>query len=170
MKTFKRTPVYSSLPTRSRAGKTNLAIFRKQRGVYKIYENGKLIYIGSSLSNLYSTILRHFQGWRDNRQPSRISYKSKLKSKTYKVEVTVTKGKRETQDLEEMLIAKHQPRDNKDNNYNFYNPKYEKGRFATCFDCYENSTKEKVKAPTADDGYSFNSSGELVAPDGTVLF
>lgn len=169
MKTFKRIPVYKKVPKRGQQGKTNLTLFRGQRGVYKLFEGRKLIYVGSSNSNLYKTILRHFQGWKDNRQPSRISYKSRLNKHRYAVEVTITKNKTETDSLEEMLIAKHQPRDNKDNNYNFYNPKYERGKFATCFDCYRESTKEKVEVPK-DDGITFNSKGELVGPDGEVIF
>jgi hypothetical protein len=68
-----------------------------------------------------------------------------------------------------MLIAKHKPRDNKDTNYNFYNPKYERGKFATCFNCYQESTKDKQDVPNTS-GYTFNSKGELVGPDGEVIF
>lgn len=167
MKTFERVSVYARKPKNGKPGKTNLPLFKKQMGVYKIFENGRLVYIGSSISNLYSTILHHFSGWQDSRSPSRITYKTKVPKNRYEIEVTVTKNATETYSLEEMLIAKHKPRDNRDQNYNFYNPKYQKGKYSTCFDCYTESVKEKVEIPPSG---RFNSKGQLVDESGEIIF
>lgn len=79
-------------------------------GVYLIRDTatGKVIYVGYSASNLYKTILRHFQEWND-RQQRRYVY-----SKTgYTVRVILTTKARAAL-LEKYLIVKMQPRDNKE--------------------------------------------------------
>jgi len=51
-------------------GKNNLLKFKNRTGVYIIKEKGsaKLLYIGYSGYNLYKTVTRHFQRWKDNTQ------------------------------------------------------------------------------------------------------
>ena len=94
-------------------GTTNVRYFWKKKGVYEIFENENLIYIGYSATNLYRTLLRHFQKWHDSDQPDRIFYTSK--SNMY---VRITTFAKSTADekihnLEMDLIRKFKPRDNK---------------------------------------------------------
>ena len=59
-----------------RNAKTNLKDnTRAIRGVYfvKNKRSGNIVYVGSSLSQLYKTIYRHFQSWTDSRQ-KRVTY------------------------------------------------------------------------------------------------
>ena len=107
--------VYKELPQNGKNGKTNLAHLKDKKGLYKLYENGKLIYIGSSASNLYKTILRHFQTWSDTKQLRRISYKDKLGKYeyTYEVKLMGTSNNDKIALEEYKLVKKHQPRDNK---------------------------------------------------------
>jgi Uri superfamily endonuclease len=88
----------------------------KKSGIYFIKENGKLIYIGYSGSNLYKTILRHFQTWNDKYQSGRISYKDRLFENEYTVQVVYMPAK-QAKTVECQLIKEHQPRDNKRKNF-----------------------------------------------------
>ena len=81
-------------------------------GVYIIKENNKIVYIGQSGSNLYRTILRHFQSWNDRTQ-ARVTYINKLSKNKYKVRVVFVPPNKALQ-LERDLIAKYKPRDNPD--------------------------------------------------------
>jgi len=48
---------------------TNISQFRGKSGVYILYSPaGKVRYIGSSRTQLYKTITRHFQKWNDSRE------------------------------------------------------------------------------------------------------
>ncbi|MCF8359241.1 MAG: GIY-YIG nuclease family protein [Prolixibacteraceae bacterium] len=80
-----------------------------QAGVYLIKSKttGKIVYIGFSKTQLYKTILRHFQTWNDNRP--RIVYDRNR----YLVRVIFTTPKRAAV-LEKYLIDKFAPRDNLD--------------------------------------------------------
>src|SRR5574343_574092 len=81
---------------------------KKQSGVYMIYENEKIVYIGYSAKNLYKTLYRHFQKWNDSQ--TRITY-----SKTddnIKIRVIYTNNGYQAYKLERALIVKHVPRDN----------------------------------------------------------
>jgi hypothetical protein len=116
---MKRTPVYKKLPKDGKSGITNLKHLVDKKGVYFIFENTKLVYIGSSSTNLYKTILRHFQKWSDTKQLRRVSYKNKIgrSSFTFAVQLMNTKTAAAIEKKEYYLVNKHQPRDNKLNLY-----------------------------------------------------
>lgn len=90
--------------------KTNLAFCYEKSGVYIIKEDNKIVYIGQSGSNIYRTILRHFQSWNDKTQ-KRVTYFGKESRHKYKVRVVLVPPKKASQ-LEADLIAKYKPRDN----------------------------------------------------------
>lgn len=81
----------------------------KQAGVYliKSKRTGEIIYIGYSSSQLYKTILRHFQTWNDPQQ-ERFTYSKG----NYLIRVILTTPRRAAL-LEQYLILKYLPRDNK---------------------------------------------------------
>lgn len=114
-------PVYRKLPTRKTAGVTNIRGYDGKSGVYMITERKKgsrkdeIVYIGRSGSNLYKTIIRHFQKWNDQEQNNRISYRSRILKGTHKYEVAVgVTPARTAAKLEKELILMYVPRDNKD--------------------------------------------------------
>lgn len=109
---FRFVPVYRELPTSRSNGKTNIAWTRGQKGVYIIKENGKVVYVGSSRSQLYKTIIRHFQKWDDPRQPDRITYQTGLNKHRYTIRIIIADVRRIPL-LEKGLIEKYKPRDNK---------------------------------------------------------
>lgn len=78
---------------------------RGRKGVYLIYEDDKLVYIGCSNSCVYKALYRHFQEWRDG-LVKRICYN---KSEHYKVRVVLLPN---PGIIEEKLIRKYLPRDN----------------------------------------------------------
>lgn len=83
----------------------------KKSGVYLIKENGKIVYVGHSKSNLYKTLYRHFQRW-DSHQ-TRATYKAKgNKRKKYRVR-TILCTPNQAHRLEIALCKKHNPRDMK---------------------------------------------------------
>lgn len=84
-------------------------------GVYIIYENKKIVYVGFSGSNLYRTMYRHFQSWATSRQYRAIFNKNK-----HKVRVVYCSPQK-AWDLEKALIMKHKPKFN-DNAYNMFEP------------------------------------------------
>ena len=81
-------------------------------GVYLIRERGvfrrPVIYVGSSETNLYRTLYRHFQTWNDRRQ-ERYTYSQNK----YEVKVVLCPPKMALR-LEARYIKALQPRDNKD--------------------------------------------------------
>jgi hypothetical protein len=107
-------PVYSELPTKNRKGKTNLGFCKGKSGVYLIKEDGVLVYVGFSGSDLYKTILRHFSWWMDKRHYyekqnsifQRITYVNTLNKKDYTVRVILCDPTR-AWNLEKALIDKH---------------------------------------------------------------
>lgn len=100
---------YFSLPTATSYGKSNLSEYRGQSGVYMIKENGRLVYIGHSKTQLYKTIMRHFQEWGSERNRNRIYYFSHQAD--YRVKVyPYPPGEAEL--IECQLIQKYRPRDN----------------------------------------------------------
>lgn len=103
MKRFRRVPVYKE------PGKTNVSELVDRSGVYLIYEDRKLVYIGHSTTNMYKTLLRHFQRWDDPAQ-IRITYPQ---TKTYRVSIVYTTAQQAPR-LEFALIKRYQPRDNPD--------------------------------------------------------
>jgi len=88
-------------------GKTNFNI-QGRPGVYMIYKNDELRYIGYSGTNLYKTLYRHFQSWKDKTQ-TRVTYKD-LKGITVRI-VYTTNGS-QASNLERALIVKYAPIDN----------------------------------------------------------
>ncbi|BDS13190.1 hypothetical protein [Aureispira anguillae] len=87
--------------------------------MYFIFENTKLVYIGPSGTNLYKTILRHFQKWSDTRQLRRVSYKDKIGrySFTFAVRLMNKATKEAIEAKEYALVNRYKPRDNKLNLY-----------------------------------------------------
>lgn len=75
-------------------------------GVYLIKnKNGKIVYVGHSQSNLYKTMYRHFQEWKDKQ------YRATYPKLGYTVRVVKTTPKQAVL-LESLLIEKHKPKDN----------------------------------------------------------
>jgi hypothetical protein len=107
--------VYKVIPKNGKRGKTNLKALQGKKGLYKIFENKKLVYIGKSYTNLYRTVLRHFQAWNDSAQLRRISYVNNLDSKeyTYSIELTPKATELQLMKKELALIIKYNPIDNK---------------------------------------------------------
>ncbi len=95
-------------------GKTNFRYTSSKSGVYLIYKNDKIVYVGFSGADLYKTMYRHFQSWTDNTQ-RRVTYNAKRKNSPYTVRVVLTSPVRASK-LEKELIKKHKPKDN-DQNY-----------------------------------------------------
>ena len=91
------------------AGKTNLTQFANKAGVYLIKSprTGKVVYIGYSATNLYKTITRHFQSWKDRSQV-RVTY---AQTSGYTVRVVLTTPKKAAA-LERALIVRMKPSDN----------------------------------------------------------
>jgi predicted methyltransferase len=79
-------------------------------GVYLIKENGIIVYIGYSKTNLYRTLYRHFQQWNHKYQEV-ITYVNKLNRNRYTVRVVLCSPTR-AEKLEAALIQKYNPRDN----------------------------------------------------------
>ena len=87
----------------------------KQPGVYLIYNNNKLVYVGFSSYNLYKTMYRHFQRWND---PTQVRVTYNPNNPNLKVRVIYTTAAR-AKKLEKAIILQYQPKDNpeKYNNY-----------------------------------------------------
>ena len=99
--------VYETLPFPD-GGVTNIKSSKGKAGVYFIKEDNKLVYIGHSTSDLYTTILRHFH----RGQRERVSnYNDRMYSNNYTVRVIFTTSK-QALDWEGVLINKFKPRDN----------------------------------------------------------
>ena len=88
-------------------GKTKFNI-QNRSGVYMIYKNDELRYIGFSGTNLYKTLYLHFQSWEDKNQ-IRVTYK-RLSGITVRVIYTNTSA--QAMNLERALIVKLKPKDN----------------------------------------------------------
>lgn len=104
-------PVYKELPKANKSGKTNITFSRNKSGVYIIKEDDEIVYVGLSYSDLYNTIMRHFQTWNDP-QSKRVTYKNKLNRHDYKVRIILA-DERRIPLLEAGLQEKYLPRDNK---------------------------------------------------------
>jgi len=87
----------------------------KQPGVYLIYNDTQLVYVGYSSYNLYKTMYRHFQRWND---PTQVRVTYNPNNPNIKVRVIYTTATR-SKKLEKAIILKYQPKDNpeKYNNY-----------------------------------------------------
>ena len=80
---------------------------RNRPGVYLIYKNDVLRYIGNAGRDIYTTMYRHFQSWDDRRQFRAVYDRARCK-----VRVIYTNTAKQAQNLETALIVKHQPKDN----------------------------------------------------------
>jgi len=114
MKKFKFQPPYKA------PGKTTFPGTRNRSGVYLIKEDGKIVYIGYSGSNLYRTMYRHFEAWSHSQKV--VTYKGMMKSKNYTIRVVLCTTIQAAR-LERALIIKYQPRDN-DEKYKGYQLKF----------------------------------------------
>lgn len=85
-------------------GKTRFSI-RNVPGVYLIYKNKELVYIGFSASDVYKALYRHLQSWKDKHQ-QRITFKSE---KGITVRMVYTTSGAKARQLEGALIIKHKP-------------------------------------------------------------
>ena len=87
-------------------GKTT---FKKRNvaGVYLIYIDSVLMYVGYSGNNLYRTMYRHFQRWSHPRQQVFTYDPAKAK-----VRVIYTNTPQQAYNLEKALIVKLKPKDN----------------------------------------------------------
>jgi excinuclease UvrABC nuclease subunit len=103
-------------PYRS-TGRTTFPEMMNKSGVYLIKENGRLVYVGVSLTNLYRTMYRHFEQWNHSGQGV-TTYYGKMKKNDYTVRVILC-SKAQASRLEKALIKKHRPRDN-ENKYKSY--------------------------------------------------
>lgn len=92
-------------------GNANFGFTKNKSGIYMIRENGKIVYVGFSASNLYKTLYRHFQQWNHPGQPV-TTYVNKMRYHSYTVGVALTAPGAASK-IEQGLIFKHKPRDNK---------------------------------------------------------
>lgn len=81
---------------------------RGKTGVYMIYRDNVLRYVGYSAKDLYKALYRHFQTWNDKSQ-QRVTYK---RLNDIKVRVIYTRTKEQAANLEKALIIKYKPKDN----------------------------------------------------------
>lgn len=80
---------------------------RGKTGVYQIFQDGELLYVGMSAKAVYKALYRHFQDWSSSKQ-QRVTYDPDQ----VKVRVTYTNTVKQAEDLEKSLIIKKKPRDN----------------------------------------------------------
>lgn len=99
------------LPPYTKNGKTTFANTQGKTGVYLIKEDGEIVYVGYSGSNLYRTLYRHFQAWNHSYQKV-ITYKGNSLNR-YTVRVILTTPQQADR-LETYLIKKYLPRDNQE--------------------------------------------------------
>lgn len=88
-------------------------------GVYILRKAGKITYIGFSATDVRKTMYRHFQKWNDKRHPEnrraflydRVTYKDERSQ--FACQVIFCKTGREASILENAMILKYTPRDNR---------------------------------------------------------
>ena len=106
MKKAKKTNFLSAY---DKDGKPNLKLLsasKKQSGVYFVKDTAdKIVYVGYSKTQLYKTIYRHFQSWKDNTQ-RRATF-----PRDYKVRIIFTTPERAAL-IEKFLITQIRPQDN----------------------------------------------------------
>ena len=88
---------------------------RQKSGVYLIKENGKIVYVGYSGTDLYKTMYRHFQGWNHVKQEV-VTYAGRKQTRykdLSKITVRVVYcTPKQAEALEMWLVKKLKPRDN----------------------------------------------------------
>jgi hypothetical protein len=86
---------------------------RNVAGVYMIYKDEVLHYVGYSGNNLYRTMYRHFQDWSKSKQ-YRAIYNDKVL-----IRVIYTKTAEQAHNLETALIIKYAPAGNENQYFDF---------------------------------------------------
>lgn len=104
MRKFRTQPPYN------KDGKTNFRYTAGKSGVYLIYKNGSLVYVGMSKTNVYRTMYRHFQKWDDPSQV-RVTYNPRSTRNAFSCRVVLCTPL-QAENLEKVLIRKHKPKDN----------------------------------------------------------
>lgn len=99
--------LYPPYKLNAKGAKITAFPLRWYAGVYMIYKDGKLRYVGFSSKDIYKTMYRHFQSWKDSRQ-IRVTYNSDL----VKVRIIYCRTKEQADRLEKALILKYHPIDN----------------------------------------------------------
>jgi excinuclease UvrABC nuclease subunit len=94
----------------------------KLPGVYLIFKNEKIVYVGFSSYNIYKTLYRHFQTWNDPTQQRVVYSKNDPSIKVRVIYCSPTKAKK----LESALILKYKPKDNPEKYDNLIMDKKEK--------------------------------------------
>ena len=94
----------------------------KKSGVYLIFRNSTLRYVGYSGYNVYKTLYRHFQSWNDPTQIRSVYSPTDQQIKVRVIYCNNSKAKK----LESALIIKYQPIDNPDKLSNLIIDKNEK--------------------------------------------
>lgn len=90
------------------AGKPTFKL-RGRPGVYIIFDNTAVRYVGYSAHDVYKTMYRHFQSWQDKTQ-QRVTYSPKNNNLTARVIYTNTPG--QAIKLETAARIKYNPTDN----------------------------------------------------------
>ena len=80
---------------------------RNKAGVYLIWKNGLVRYVGMSQTDVYKSLYRHFQDWNDKTQ-ERVVYKYLKDVKCRVIYCTASQAVR----LEKALIVRLKPTDN----------------------------------------------------------
>lgn len=91
--------------------KTNFPQTKGKSGVYLIQEDGKIVYIGYSSTNIYRTMYRHFEKWTHDLQDV-VTYVAKMNRKRYTVRLVLCSPAKASK-LEIALVKKYKPRDNR---------------------------------------------------------
>lgn len=117
MSKHNKKPVYDQLPKiDKKTGKTkqngilNLDTVAGKTGVYRIYERGELVFVGSSGKDLKPAIASHFHQYQGKKRPAS-NYRHRLGQYSYEYMVDECPPS-QTDKLAKQLIKKHKPRDN----------------------------------------------------------
>jgi len=108
---------------------------RKSPGVYLIYKNSLLVYVGYSGSDVYKAMYRHFQKWTDVTQV-RVTYNPEQ----VKARVIYCNTAQQAAGLEKALIIKRKPKDNP-NKYTQYTTDQQEETIYKKFLSLEETTK-----------------------------
>jgi hypothetical protein len=95
-------------PPYNKAGKCTFKA-RNKPGVYMIFRDEVLAYVGFSASNCYKSFYRHFQDWSTSKQ-QRVVYNKQ--DANIKARIIYTNTGSQADKLEKALIIKYKPTDN----------------------------------------------------------
>lgn len=118
-------------------GKTTYPETINRSGVYVIKRDGVVCYVGHSKTNLYKTMYRHFQSWKDKTQV-RVSYATVLNQHKFTVRI-IYATPAQADRLEKYLILKLVPTDNPNNLAMFSPSEMEGKRILDTGNQYENT-------------------------------